>query len=38
MLPGSRGRGMLHHDFGLKAFNIAEDRGDGEHAPLALEP
>jgi len=29
---------MLHHDLGLKAFNVAENRGDGEHAPIALEP
>src|ERR1700730_3670219 len=28
---------MLHHDLGLKAFNVAENRGDGEHAPIALE-
>jgi len=33
-----RSGGTLHHDLELKAFNVAEDRSDGEHAPIALEP
>ena len=33
-----RSGGALHLDLGLKAFNVAENRSDGEQAPIALEP
>ena len=31
-------RVSFHRYLGLEAFEVTEDRGDGEHAPIALEP
>src|ERR1700680_3918571 len=31
-------RVSFHRYLGLEAFEVTEDRGDGKHAPIALEP